>query len=241
MIGGVSQTGSEVFALARSRRGDAAARAAAAKDDVSGAAARDDVSGAADATGDKKSTGASGKPLTSDQQQQVSDLRQRDAEVRQHEAAHQAAGGAHAGGASYTYQRGPDGKNYAVGGEVQVDVSQASTPQATISKMDQIKAAALAPAEPSPQDQRVASLADAIKAQAQQELRQQPQEKGGGTVGENSGESGGESGATANGGASDTGFKPTESRRATGAYAAAAGIGGGVSRAGSGGLLAVSA
>jgi hypothetical protein len=226
MIGGVSQTGSEVFALARSRRGDAAARAAAAKDDVSGAAARDDVSAAADGTGDKKSAGASGKPLTSDQQQQVSDLRQRDAEVRQHEAAHQAAGGAHAGGASYTYQRGPDGKNYAVGGEVQVDVSRASTPEATISKMDQIKAAALAPAEPSPQDQRVASLADAIKAQAQQELRQQPQEQGGGTGGAETG---------------DTGFKPTESRRATGAYAAAAGIGGGVSRAGSGGLLAVSA
>lgn len=234
MIGGVSQTGSEVFALARSRRGDAAARAAAARDDVSGAAARDDVSGAADAAGDKKSARASGKPLSSDQQQQVSDLRQRDAEVRQHEAAHQAAGGAHAGGASYTYQRGPDGKNYAVGGEVQVDVSRASTPEATISKMDQIKAAALAPAEPSPQDQRVASLADGIKAQAQQELRQQPQEQGGGTVGDDSAGAGG----TETG---DAGFKPAENRRATGAYAAAAGIGGGLSRAGSGGLLAVSA
>lgn len=231
MIGGVSQAGSEVFALARSRRGDAAARAAAA---------RDEVSGAADAADDKKSAGASGKPLTPDQQQQVSDLRQRDAEVRQHEAAHQAAGGAHAGGASYTYQRGPDGKNYAIGGEVQVDVSRASTPEATISKMEQVKAAALAPAEPSPQDQRVASLADAIKAQAQQELRQQSQEQGGGKGGESGGETGGaEADGAQTGG--DTGFKPTESRRATGAYAAAAGIGGGLSRDGSGGLLAVSA
>lgn len=106
-------------------------------------------------------------------QQQVQKLKQIDANVRQHEAAHQAAGGSHAGGASFTYTRGPDGKNYAVAGEVPIDVSAESEPAATIAKMEQVKAAALAPADPSPQDMRVAAQADAAKLQAQAELRRQ--------------------------------------------------------------------
>jgi len=39
-------------------------------------------------------------------------------------------------------------------------------PAATIDKMDVVKAAALAPAEPSAQDRRVAALADAQRMQA---------------------------------------------------------------------------
>lgn len=101
----------------------------------------------------------------------IQQLQRADISVRQHEAAHQAAGGPYAGGASFTYTRGPDGKNYATAGEVPVDTSPERDPQATIRKMETVKAAALAPADPSPQDLRVAQQADAAKAQAQQELR----------------------------------------------------------------------
>ncbi len=116
---------------------------------------------------------AAGQPgtLTDDQQRQVQELKRIDASVRQHEAAHQAAGGPHAGGASFTFTRGPDGKNYATAGEVQVDVGGESDPEATVRKMDTVKAAALAPSDPSAQDLRVAQQADAAKMQAQQELR----------------------------------------------------------------------
>ncbi|BAI71966.1 hypothetical protein AZL_013280 [Azospirillum sp. B510] len=106
-------------------------------------------------------------------QQQVQKLKQADANVRQHEAAHQAAGGSHAGGASFTFTRGPDGKNYATAGEVPIDVSPETEPAATVAKMEQVKAAALAPADPSPQDMRVAAQADAAKLQAQSEERRQ--------------------------------------------------------------------
>lgn len=115
--------------------------------------------------------GEADQALTPEQQQQVEKLKQVDASVRQHEAAHQAAGGSFAGGASFTYTRGPDGKNYATAGEVPIDISRESEPAATIAKMDQVKAAALAPADPSSQDARVAAQADALKIQAQQELR----------------------------------------------------------------------
>ena len=78
--------------------------------------------------------------------------------VRAHEQAHKAAAGAHAkGGPTYEYQSGPDGKRYAVGGEVQIDTSPVpNDPQATIQKMQQVQRAANAPAEPSSQDRRVA-------------------------------------------------------------------------------------
>lgn len=134
---------------------------------------RSDREGASGAK-DGASAGATDTVTLSDAaQQQVQKLKQVDANVRQHEAAHQAAGGSHAGGASFTYTRGPDGKNYATAGEVPIDVSTESEPADTVAKMEQVKAAALAPADPSPQDMRVAAQADAAKLQAQAELRRQ--------------------------------------------------------------------
>jgi hypothetical protein len=57
------------------------------------------------------------------------ELKQRDQKVRQHELAHIAAsGGLAQGGPNYTYQRGPDGQNYAVGGHVRLDISPGKTP-----------------------------------------------------------------------------------------------------------------
>ncbi|MCW2247525.1 hypothetical protein M2352_003159 [Azospirillum fermentarium] len=126
---------------------------------------------APDSAGSSSSSSASSGTATQapQVQQQIRTLEQTDQKVRAHEQAHQAAGGPHAGGASFTFQKGPDGKNYAVAGEVPIDISRESTPGATITKMDAVKAAALAPADPSSQDRAVAQQAEALKLQAQQE------------------------------------------------------------------------
>ncbi|MDF1881025.1 hypothetical protein JHD50_06855 [Sulfurimonas sp. MAG313] len=118
----------------------------------------------------KKNTKNSGE-LTASERQQVIELQQRDAEVRTHEAAHISAGGsAITGGASFSYQKGPDGKQYAVGGEVPISTAGGNTPEEKIDKARQVQAGALAPANPSPQDIKVASSAAVMEAQARQEL-----------------------------------------------------------------------
>ena len=108
----------------------------------------------------------------------VSELKQRDAEVRAHEAAHMAAAGGFAtGGASFSYQQGPDGIRYAIGGEVGIDTSGVpGDPAATLRKADIIRRAALAPAEPSGPDLQVAANATAMAAKAQAELLQKNQD-----------------------------------------------------------------
>jgi len=100
-------------------------------------------------------------------------LKSRDQEVRRHEQAHlAAAGGLAAGGASFSYKTGPDGKRYAVGGEVNIDTSPVpGDPNATIHKAQQIRRAALAPADPSPQDRTVAASASAMEIQARRDLK----------------------------------------------------------------------
>ena len=121
---------------------------------------------------DQASAEVKTQELTPADRRVVAELQLRDREVRAHEAAHKAAGGAHVGGASYTYQYGPDGRQYAIGGEVPVDLSTSGgSPEAVIAKMEQVRAAALAPADPSAQDYAVAAAADAIAAQARHDLR----------------------------------------------------------------------
>lgn len=118
---------------------------------------------------------ANGKAeLTPEQVAQLTKLRARDREVRQHEAAHLAAsGGLAVSGASFSYQKGPDGVNYAVGGEVQIDTSSGRTPQESLERARTIQAAALAPAQPSGQDKAVAAAAQKMELQARTELAQQ--------------------------------------------------------------------
>jgi hypothetical protein len=133
--------------------------------------------------GNKKQTLTDAKPraakrqtsspteLNEEELKQVQELKQRDIEVRAHEAAHLAAAGQHAqGGAKFTLTRGPDGRSYAIGGSVSIDTSPESNPEATIRKADQIKRAALAPAEPSGQDRSVAAEATKMKLEALAEL-----------------------------------------------------------------------
>lgn len=105
------------------------------------------------------------------EQQELRELQARDQEVRAHEQAHATVGGRYAGTPSYEYQQGPDGRRYAVGGEVQIDLAPiANDPQATIQKMQQVKAAALAPAEPSAADRSIASEATNRLLQAHADL-----------------------------------------------------------------------
>ena len=115
-----------------------------------------------------------GEPLTDEQQRQLDELQRRDVEVRTHEQAHMSAsGGLVQGGASFTYQNGPDGKRYAVGGEVSIDTSKvADDPQANLAKAQKIRRAALAPSQPSSQDRSAAASASRMEAEARAEVAQ---------------------------------------------------------------------
>lgn len=105
------------------------------------------------------------------EQKRIAELKARDQEVKVHEQAHAAIGGQYAGAPSYEYETGPDGQQYAVGGEVRIDVSPVpNDPRATIQKMQQVKAAALAPAEPSSADRSVAAQASRTLMEAQADL-----------------------------------------------------------------------
>jgi hypothetical protein len=126
---------------------------------------------------EKKSSPSSTDDLTAEERQQLVKLQERDAEVRGHEAAHQAAGGGLTGGASFTYQKGPDGKMYAIGGEVSISTKGASSPQEAITNARQVIAAAMAPSNPSGQDFAVASSARMMELKAQQQLAKQQQEE----------------------------------------------------------------
>ena len=113
------------------------------------------------------------------ERREIKDLERREREVKRHERAHRAAGaGLVVGGIKYKYKTGPDGKRYAVAGEVNLDVSPERDPQKTIQKAERIKRAALAPAEPSAQDRRVARQAEQMKREAQRELAAQRRQEG---------------------------------------------------------------
>jgi len=120
----------------------------------------------------------SGSPLTPEQQKQLDALRSRDADVRQHEQAHMAAGGALvSGGANYSYQEGPDGKQYAIGGEVSIRLASGQSAEETLANARQVAAAALAPVDPSGQDRSVAAAAQQMARAAQAEIDKQQREK----------------------------------------------------------------
>lgn len=104
----------------------------------------------------------------------IRELAARDREVRAHEQAHVAVGGQYASSPVYQYVRGPNGLSYAVGGEVSISTGAVpGDPQATITKAQQIRRAANAPAEPSSQDRRVAAEAARLEAEARSELQLQ--------------------------------------------------------------------
>jgi hypothetical protein len=148
--------------------------AAAEKSNESEVVARDQDQGLSEK--DKLSPGKNQKDSfeLSQEAEEIRVLQLRDREVRAHEAAHAAAGGAYAGSPRYTFERGPDGRTYATGGEVSIDISPIpGDPQATLQKAQQVRAAALAPAQPSGQDMKVAQKAQAMAADARIDISRQ--------------------------------------------------------------------
>lgn len=119
----------------------------------------------------------SDESLTPQQKQQIAELKARDAEVKSHEQAHRAAAaGISASAPSYEYETGPDGKKYAVGGEVNLSFVQGGDLRSNIANAQAMKAAALAPSQPSGQDMAVARAAERMIAEAKQQLAQQQAE-----------------------------------------------------------------
>lgn len=178
-----SQNASWVPAAARNsatpREGDEASKTPATDGRSRSAAAentgRPPSAQARQSVGDATPAQAAASQENPDVVRMLRDLEARDREVRTHEQAHKAAGGAYVtSGPSYVYQKGPDGQRYAVGGEVGIDTSPVEgDPQATIQKALTISRAALAPAQPSGQDLKVAQQAAQMLAQAQSDLLSQ--------------------------------------------------------------------
>ncbi|HRE16680.1 MAG TPA: putative metalloprotease CJM1_0395 family protein [Rhodocyclaceae bacterium] len=109
--------------------------------------------------------------LTDDQRRQLEAMAATDRKVRAHEQAHINVGRELVlSGPTYQFETGPDGKNYAVAGEVEIDTSPGKTPEETVPKAQRIRATALAPPDPSPQDQRVAAIASQMEMDASAEL-----------------------------------------------------------------------
>ncbi|MEG3617323.1 putative metalloprotease CJM1_0395 family protein [Magnetovibrio sp. PR-2] len=138
---------------------------------------------------DTSTTNVGGRELTDEQLQQLQELKKTDREVRAHERAHRSAGGTLTGPAQYEYVRGPDGQQYAVNGEVSIDVSRGNSASATVEKMEAVIRAALAPSNPSAQDIAVAAQARQILNEVSQEAQA---ERRGEQTGEQTGEQGSE-------------------------------------------------
>lgn len=98
--------------------------------------------------------------LTADEREQIRELQSRDIEVRNHEAQHlRAAGGLAVGTPNYSYEVGPDGRYYAVGGHVNVATSATTDPEQQAREAQTLAIAASAPADASAQDNSVARRA----------------------------------------------------------------------------------
>jgi hypothetical protein len=99
-------------------------------------------------------------------------LRSTDQEVRAHEQAHLAAADGYArGGPHYIYMVGPDGRLYAVGGSIDVDLSPVpGNPEATIRKARTIRRAAFSVMDPSSADLQIAARAYSMEMEAQRRL-----------------------------------------------------------------------
>ncbi len=124
-----------------------------------------------------RSSSIATEELTSEELQVVRQLEQTDRKVRAHEQAHISAGADLVrGGPSYSYETGPDDKRYAVAGEVSIDASPGKTPEETIPKAQHIRSTALAPADPSAQDYRVAAAATQMEIDARMALAKEQSE-----------------------------------------------------------------
>lgn len=123
------------------------------------------------AQGGQAAAGSESSQEQAEMARKVALMKANEQKVIAHEAAHKAAGGTYAGGTSYSKSVGPDGKMYITGGEVSIDVSEGRTPEETIRKAQTVRAAALAPSDPSGQDYAVAAQASRMEQEARAELQ----------------------------------------------------------------------
>ncbi|MEA2017581.1 MAG: putative metalloprotease CJM1_0395 family protein [Campylobacterota bacterium] len=89
-------------------------------------------------------------------------FKQADANIRSHEQIHASIGHTTAP-IAYTYQEGPDGKMYAVGGHVKLDTSIPDDPKAAAFKLDMLQKAASGPIDSSAADNTIASQSNLNK------------------------------------------------------------------------------
>ncbi|MBX2829736.1 MAG: hypothetical protein KTR23_00940 [Rhodospirillales bacterium] len=94
----------------------------------------------------------------------VSQLQARDSAVRQEEEAHAAAAGPYGSAPQYTYQIGPDGNAYAIGGHVDVSVSLSGSAEDRDRALATLQNAALAPNAPSGADMSAFRQASLLRA-----------------------------------------------------------------------------
>ncbi len=168
----ISEEARELFAASeRSGGKDAAGRANAP------ATGTDAGAGMTSTEGEPTEPEGALDELSEEERAHVRELQTRDNQVRAHENAHAGAGGAFAGSPTYDYQQGPDGRRYAVGGEVSISVRGGSSPDETARNARQVRSAALAPSDPSAQDLRVAARATAMETEARAELSRVKQEE----------------------------------------------------------------
>lgn len=131
-----------------------------------------------DATAEARQQAVAKRELSPAEQRQIRELQQIDRNVREHEQAHLSAGrGVVTSGANFTYTYGPDGKQYAIAGEVGIDTSPERKPEENIDKGIRIQEAALAPRDPSPQDYQVAAVGSRLEGQGRSDLVRQQQEE----------------------------------------------------------------
>ncbi len=140
---------------------------------VRSAKRREDSEGASCPEGldrDRAEEAPRGGELSEEEQRELEALQRTDREVRAHEQAHVAAG---ARNATYEYQTGPDGRSYAVGGSAQIEINApAGAPDEKAAQARKMRAAALAPADPSPKDLEVAAKATRIEMEAMNEKQE---------------------------------------------------------------------
>jgi len=123
----------------------------------------------------------SGGELSGTERRVVEKLQARDRAVRARaEAQRTAAGQIYRGGPVYKYTTGPDGKQYAVDAEVQIESGAGRTPAETIERAQLAARTALAGPAPTDADRRAAARAQLIAAEAQRATALEPVEKPGG-------------------------------------------------------------
>jgi hypothetical protein len=105
-----------------------------------------------------------------DQMAALRDLQARDKEVRRHEQTHAAMLGPYAGAITYTYEIGPDGKAYAVGGSTEIREAAGSSPEEKAARARRIMAAAMAVSNPSGADLTAAAEAARMAGKAVRQM-----------------------------------------------------------------------